>query len=1141
MIVGTGAMLDYFGTGTINASSLQKNFTIAGPTAPRVYTFPDANATILTTNAAVTVPQGGTGNTTFTPYSLIAAGTVATGPFQNIVGVGTAGQVLTSNGAGTLPTWQATAVTPTPTWAAVLAAGNTTGANNALITTGQQIDAATPATVLNIGNTNASGIGIGTAPGVLGTLQVFVNQGGAAFIGSNAGIQYSSTTSNRGSIRTNQFGNNAGVPGITGFKSRGTNVGDLISVADGDVLWRATAIGVTGNNINVPLAGFLSLQVPTGGTNATWVATDFAVSLVPLAGPINSNRQVFKVTSEAALDFIDGTTAPVTAAAHGGLRYNNALLRFEQSVSGAAWAPLSNTSFSAITTGTNTTAVMTVGTGASLDFSGVGVINASSLQTNFTIAGPTVPRVYTFPDATTTILTTNAAVTVPQGGTGNTTFTAYSVICAGTTATGTFQNVTGVGTAGQVLTSNGAATLPTWQTASGSTAFSAITSGTNTTAAMIVGNGATLKVAQGGSIGTSSLVASTTVLGSAGAALTASNTNSVLVGSSAGAALAGASDINNTFAFAGQSATGSATGANTLIGYNAATSLTIGALNVVIGSGANTVSTTSNAVIIGALSSGTDNSVIIGQNKTSAVANDLIIESGDVGLRRTAASVLQVTNGAGASATFKTSGLIVGYTTVNFAASPYTVLLTDTAISVDTTGGITVINLPAATDFIGRYITVKKDDTSVFSTQINPNGADTIDGAALYNLLKSYESATFISNGVNGWIVVSQANYNPGFLTSAVIPLTVTGGDTVSLLDANNATTPSAVSAVYWGTNNTANSALMVQGKAGQTSVVFDVQADTGVSVFSVPQPTSSLTGADNLLAGVLAGFGLTSGNQNILFGNSAGTTLSTGADNVCIGVGTGQLTNGSQNVFIGSLAGDQSVTNNNVMIGFGAGLSTAGATDSDNTFIGYFAGRTFTGSASGANTCIGANSAGTNGGTGVSNVLIGAASDVVVNASGVIVVGAGSSGATSSIIIGASVTSSTVNDLIIRTGDVGLLRIAAGILSITDGAGVDATVQSASQIASGVTAASTTYAVLITDYLVTADATGGAFAVTLPAAAANKGRIVNVKKTDASVNAVTMTAAGGDVIDGAATQSITIQYAALTLISNGVDTWWIV
>lgn len=58
---------------------------------------------------------------------------------------------------------------------------------------------------------------------------------------------------------------------------------------------------------------------------------------------------------------------------------------------------------------------------------------------------------------------------VAGGGTGNTTFTAYSVIAAGTTATGAFQNVSGLGSSGNVLTSNGAGALPTWQAVSGPT------------------------------------------------------------------------------------------------------------------------------------------------------------------------------------------------------------------------------------------------------------------------------------------------------------------------------------------------------------------------------------------------------------------------------------------------------------------------------------------------------------------------------------------------------------------------------------------------------------------------------------------------------------------------------------------------
>jgi hypothetical protein len=75
-------------------------------------------------------------------------------------------------------------------------------------------------------------------------------------------------------------------------------------------------------------------------------------------------------------------------------------------------------------------------------------------------------KTYTLPNATCALLTDNAAVTVPQGGTGIATTTAYGVICGGTTATDALQNA-GAGTAGQVLTSNGAAALPSFQSPSG--------------------------------------------------------------------------------------------------------------------------------------------------------------------------------------------------------------------------------------------------------------------------------------------------------------------------------------------------------------------------------------------------------------------------------------------------------------------------------------------------------------------------------------------------------------------------------------------------------------------------------------------------------------------------------------------------
>jgi hypothetical protein len=88
-------------------------------------------------------------------------------------------------------------------------------------------------------------------------------------------------------------------------------------------------------------------------------------------------------------------------------------------------------------------------------------------------SGPaTAEKTFTLPNATATILTDNAAVTVAQGGTGATSATAYAVQCGGTTSTGAHQSIAGVGTAGQVLTSNGAGALPTFQTAGGGVTLS---------------------------------------------------------------------------------------------------------------------------------------------------------------------------------------------------------------------------------------------------------------------------------------------------------------------------------------------------------------------------------------------------------------------------------------------------------------------------------------------------------------------------------------------------------------------------------------------------------------------------------------------------------------------------------------------
>lgn len=74
---------------------------------------------------------------------------------------------------------------------------------------------------------------------------------------------------------------------------------------------------------------------------------------------------------------------------------------------------------------------------------------------------------------------------VAGGGTGATSFTAYAVVCGGTTSTAALQSIASVGNSGEVLTSNGAGALPTFQAASGGGAWVYISTATASSSASI--------------------------------------------------------------------------------------------------------------------------------------------------------------------------------------------------------------------------------------------------------------------------------------------------------------------------------------------------------------------------------------------------------------------------------------------------------------------------------------------------------------------------------------------------------------------------------------------------------------------------------------------------------------------------------
>jgi hypothetical protein len=78
------------------------------------------------------------------------------------------------------------------------------------------------------------------------------------------------------------------------------------------------------------------------------------------------------------------------------------------------------------------------------------------------------------------------------------------------------------------------------------------------------------------------------------------------------------------------------------------------------------------------------------------------------------------------------------------------------------------------------------------------------------------------------------------------------------------------------------------------------------------------------------------------------------------------------------------------------------------------------------------------------------------------------------------------------------------------------------------------------TSQLVRVNPTAGAFTVTLPAAALHQGESIVFKNVTSSVNNVTIAAAGGDTVEGAATLVLSGDKFFTRITSDGVSAWWV-
>jgi hypothetical protein len=343
------------------------------------------------------------------------------------------------------------------------------------------------------GKAGAIGLLAGTAPSAApaSTVQINAPTAVTAYSVSLPGAQGTGALTNdgAGNLSWTPSGGGGTVTAVTGTSPISSSGGTAPAIS-------CPTCGVTGSPLSqfaattsAQLAGVLSNETGTGlvvfGTSPTLITP---VLGTPASG-VATNLTGLPLTTGVTglLPVANGGTGTATPSLVAGTNVTISGTWPNQTVTASATGA---TAFSALTSSTNTTAAMVVGTGASIGVSGSGTNTATALST----AGTTI-----------TVLHGNAA--------GNPTYSSVALAADvsgnlpnANLATQTANTVLGALTATTpsglaVPSCSGATNALIWTTgtgfgcntiSSGSTAFSALTSSTNSTAAMVVGTGASL-------------------------------------------------------------------------------------------------------------------------------------------------------------------------------------------------------------------------------------------------------------------------------------------------------------------------------------------------------------------------------------------------------------------------------------------------------------------------------------------------------------------------------------------------------------------------------------------------------------------------------------------------------------------------
>jgi len=897
---------------------------------------PGAGSLNIDLTAPVTVPYGGTGQTSFTAYELLASGTTTTGAFQQIAsGNTTLNYVLISNGAGALPTFQPISSSGvittidgnsgslTPTAGVVTIEGgnniNTTGAGSTL--------------TVNVAGTTQYAVQVGNAGGSLSSLGVGTN--GQVLLGSTGADPVFATLTSSGSTLTY----------TPGAGSLNIDITAPITVpygGTGQISFTAYELLAAGTTITGAFQ-----QILSDNTTLNYVLTSNGVGALPTFQPVSASGAIMALEGDNG-ETASGATVTIAGGSNISTAGNNAStltvnLVNSPSVSGSVTA---GTGFVATTGDVDIIA-------GNLDLP-----NSTATKGNITKAGTVFLQNF----GTNNIFMGSEA--------GNFTLTGDNNIgIGGSSLSGLTNGTDNIGLGTDTLLTN---TAGIGNIAIGSNVLNANTSGSYN-----VGIG--LNVLALATVGSFNLVFGENAMS---AAITTGSENVAIGASSLRVCTSGFRNMAIGNGSLGRLTTG---GTNVSIGYLTAQDLTTGSNNVCIGSGAGQNYTTeSNNIVIGSFQGAVagDAGVIrigVGPEVTTScyiqgingvnvgsVASVLTNSGDQLGTATiTAGTGITVTPGSN-SITLATAGSVA----TSFVAGSGTATPSGGALSVpngsniNTTGAgstltINLVNSPSVSGSLTAGTGVTSTIGNIVATAGQVNAGATITAGTGITATTGNITATSGNVAITaGNLTLPNSTATTGNITKAGTVfmhnfgsfstyLGINAGNLTNASGSNTGLGYNALSAIDGGSSNVAigNNALF-STTTGIGNIAAGLQAlnSNSSGSYNVALGYQALinatTGNYNLAFGQLAMGGVVTGSANVAIGASALTTATSATQNLAIGNGALEgVTSGASNVSIGYLSGTGITTgSNNVFIGLNAGNGHAGGTgnaDSGNINIG--------------------------------------------------------------------------------------------------------------------------------------------------------------------------------------------------------------